>query len=144
MLPCRECEHSVSENAPLCPNCGAPQPAKKEWNGWGFEYKSKTTFGSLPLLHISFKYTPNMLPVVAKGVIAIGQFAVGIITIAQFGVGLACLSQFSIGIWAIGQFCLAWSCIAQIGLYAHKAIGMFILSFSELINMLENYLQYNL
>lgn len=55
MKPCRECQHQVSEQATACPGCGAPFPARDKWDGWGFEYKSGTTFLGLPLLHISFK-----------------------------------------------------------------------------------------
>jgi hypothetical protein len=28
MKPCRECRHTVSEQAPTCPRCGAPYPAR--------------------------------------------------------------------------------------------------------------------
>ena len=34
MKPCRECKHTVSEQATACPNCGAPYPAKEKWDGW--------------------------------------------------------------------------------------------------------------
>jgi hypothetical protein len=83
--PCRECGHQVFEPAMACPNCGAPFPATDKWDGWGFEYKSGTIVVGLPLLHISFKHRPNRLPVPAKGIMAIGQFACGIITVTQFG-----------------------------------------------------------
>jgi len=88
MRPCRECQHEVSDQATACPSCGAPFPAKDKWDGWGFEYKSEATCFGLPLLHISFKFRPNRVPVPAKGVIAIGQFAYGIFTLSQFGVGV--------------------------------------------------------
>lgn len=120
----------------ICPQCGAPRPAKASWTGYGFEYKSKTTIGPLPLLHISLKFKPNMLPVPARGVIAIGQFAVGIITIAQFGIGVACLGQIAAGIWAAGQVCLAWSFIGQVGIYLHKALGMAVISLPDLLEKL--------
>jgi hypothetical protein len=68
-----------------CPHCGAPYPARDKWDGWGFEYKSKTTTMGSPLLHISFKFRPNRVPVPAKGIIAIGPFGCGIIYISQFG-----------------------------------------------------------
>ena len=71
MKKCRECQHDISEQALACPNCGAQYPAKEKWDGWGFEYKSKTNIMRLPLLHISFKYGPNKIPVPAKGIIAI-------------------------------------------------------------------------
>src|SRR5678816_3422397 len=88
MKPCRECRHQISENAFACPQCGAPYPARDVWDGWGYEYKSKITIAGLPLVHISFKYRPNRRPVVARGVIAIGQFACGVVCIAQFSVCL--------------------------------------------------------
>ena len=83
MEECRECKHKVTEQAISCPRCGAPYPAKEKWDGWGFEYKSKTTVLGLPLLHIAFKYRPNKVPVVAVGVISIGQFGAGIVNISQ-------------------------------------------------------------
>jgi hypothetical protein len=81
--PCRECKSDISEQALTCPHCGTPYPAKDKWDGWGFEYKTQKTFLSLSLVHISFKYRSNRVPVVAKGVIAIGQFAFAYALIAQ-------------------------------------------------------------
>jgi len=54
MKTCRECNHQISEQAFACPNCGAPRPAKKKWDGYGYEYKSNSTFLGFPLIHISF------------------------------------------------------------------------------------------
>ncbi|MBN2200537.1 zinc ribbon domain-containing protein, partial [bacterium] len=96
MKPCRECKTDVSEQALACPKCGAPYPAKPKWDGWGFEYKSQTTMFGLPLVHISFKYRPNRMPVPAKGIIAIGQFACGVVAVAQFGIGLVTIAQFAV------------------------------------------------
>src|SRR5512141_3445183 len=120
MKPCRECQHQISEQAMACPNCGAPFPSKDKWDGWGFEYKSSATILGLPLLHISFKYRPNRLPVPAKGVIAIGQFACGVVTISQFGIGLFSISQFTVAGYALAQFAIAYSLIAQIGIFIHE------------------------
>ena len=136
LLPCRECQEEVSKNAVICPHCGAPKPAREKWDGWGFEYKSKLAIGNLPLLHISFKYRPNRVPVVARGIIAIGQFAAGVITIAQFGVGIVSVSQIAVGVWAIGQFALASTLIAQIGVYIQSGRGQAVISLSEVIQWL--------
>jgi len=133
MKKCRDCLHEVSEQASACPNCGAPYPARENWDGWGFEYKSKLAFFGLPLLHISFKYRSNRLPVAAKGVIAIGQFAAGFITISQFGVGVISVSQFTIAGFALAQFALAYSLIAQIGLYLHQGYGQLVYNIFSLI-----------
>jgi len=128
MKTCRECQHEVSEQAPLCPHCGAPRPAVQDWTGWGIEYKSSTRIMGLPLVHICIKYKPNFMPIPAKGVIAIGQFGIGIINISQFGIGVFSLSQFTIGVFAIAQFGIAYSLIAQIGLYIHSGYGQIVKS----------------
>ena len=136
MKPCRECQHEVSEQAAACPNCGAPFPAKENWDGRGFEYKSKATLFGLSLVHISFKYRPNRVPVPAKGIIAIGQFACGVFTLSQFGVGIISVSQFTVGVFAVAQFAVAYSLIAQMGIYVDKGYGQIVKSMSELLDML--------
>jgi hypothetical protein len=133
MKTCRECRHQVSEQAITCPGCGAPYPAREQWDGYGYEYRSQATFLGLPLLHISFKYRPNRMPVVAKGVIAIGQFAAGMVTVSQFGVGLFSLSQFTIAGYALAQFALAYACIAQFALYMEQGYGQVVIALSELL-----------
>ena len=135
MKPCRECQHEISEQAMVCPQCGAPFPAKKKWDGWGFEYKSNATLCGLPWLHISFKYRPNRWPVPAKGIIAIGQFACGIFTLSQFGIGVISISQFTIAGYALAQFALAYSLIAQMGIYVHEGHGQIVKSIVELLEM---------
>ena len=136
MKECRECHHSVSEQAFSCPQCGAPYPAKEKWDGWGFEYKSEATLFGLPLLHISFKYRPNHMPVPARGVISIGQFGMGIINISQFGIGLISISQFTVAGFALAQFGIAYSLIAQIGLYFDKGYGQIVRNIFDLLRNL--------
>lgn len=125
---CRECNHNVSEQAPICPNCGAPRPADQNWNGWGYEYKSKAEVLGLPLLHISFKFSPKLRPIPAVGIISIGQFGAGIINISQFGIGVFSLSQFTIAGYAIAQFGIAYSLIAQFGFYINEGYGQLVKS----------------
>ncbi len=133
MKKCRECGKDISEQAFSCPGCGAPYPAKAKWDGWGYEYKSRSTFMGWPVLHISFKYRPNGIPVPAKGIIAIGQFGIGVINISQFGLGLFSLAQFTIAGYAITQFGAAYEMIAQFGLCIHKGVGQFIWKLSDLL-----------
>ena len=135
MKPCRECQHQISEQAMSCPNCGAPFPWKEQWDGWGFEYKSQTQILGLPLLHISFKYRANRVPVPARGVIAIGQFACGLITLSQFGIGLVSISQFTIAFYALAQFAFAYSLIAQLGIYIHEGHGQMVKRLGELLGL---------
>ena len=136
MKPCRECTHQISEYAFACPQCGAPYPARTAWDGWGYEYKSKITIAGLPLVHVSFKYRPNLRPVVARGVIAIGQFACGVVCIAQFSVGLLSISQFAVAAYAVAQFAAAYSLVAQVGIYAAEGHGQLVFQLPRLLQIL--------
>lgn len=136
MKPCRECRHEISEQALTCPQCGAPYPARESWDGFGYEYKSQLSIAGLPLIHISFKYRPNRTPVVARGIIAIGQFGCGVVCIAQFGVGVLSFSQFTLAGFALAQFAVAYSLIAQFGVYIAEGRGQMVLRLSEFLGLL--------
>jgi hypothetical protein len=136
MKLCRECRHEISEQAFACPSCGAPYPAKEKWDGWGYEYKSELMLFGLPLIHISFKYRPNKAPVVARGILAIGQFACGFVTISQFGIGIVSISQFTIACFALAQFAFGYSIIAQLGLYINAGRGQLVSSITKLLELL--------
>ena len=133
MKPCRECQHEISEQAVVCPHCGVPYPAKEKWDGWGYEYKSKAAICGIPWLHISFKYRPSRVPVPAKGIIAIGQFAFGFVTISQFGIGFVSVSQFTIAGFALAQLGIAYSLIAQIGFYFNEGYGQIVKNIMEIL-----------
>ena len=135
MKPCRECRREISEQAPFCPGCGAPHPARERWDGYGFEYRSKLVIAGFPLVHVSFKYRPNRLPVPARGWIAIGQFAVGGIAVSQFGVGILSVSQFTVAGFALAQFGIAYSLLAQIGIFLHEGRGQLVRSLWELLGI---------
>jgi hypothetical protein len=131
LTECRECKGQVSTQARFCPHCGAPFPARPQWKGWGYEWKSPMSVMGIPLIHIAFGRGPNGRLRVAKGVIAIGQFGVGLITIAQFGVGLLfCLGQLALGFATIAQVGLGYAILAQIGVgyyvLAQAGFGKFI------------------
>ena len=136
MKPCRECQREISEQAVVCPQCGAPWPAREKWDGWGFEYKTRTRLFGLPLLHVSFKYRPNRLPVPACGVFAVGQFACGVFVLSQFGIGVVSVSQFTVAGFALAQFAVAYSLIAQLGIFVREGHGQIVKSVAELIGML--------
>lgn len=133
MKPCRECRHSVSEQAFACPNCGTPYPAREKWDGRGFEYKSQATLLGWPLVHVSFKYRPNRMPVPARGIIAVGQFAVGVVNVSQFGIGVFSLSQFTLSVFALAQFAIGYSLVAQFGLYFGEGHGQVVRNIFDLL-----------
>lgn len=116
-------------------SCGAPYPARESWDGWGYEYKSKLTLAGLPLLHISFKFRPNRTPVVARGVIAIGQFGCGVVCIPPFGLGVFSIAQFTVAGFALAQFAVAYSLVAQIGVYVAEEHGQLVVSLSHLLGI---------
>ncbi len=133
MKDCRVCGQPVSGRAMVCPGCGEPYPAEENWDGWGFEYKSSSKLLGLPLLHISFKYRPNRVPVPARGIVAVGQFAFGFLTFSQFGIGVFSVSQFAFSGWALAQFGVAYSLVAQVGLYVSSGRGMLVRSLLDLL-----------
>ena len=138
---CRECQKEISTEAAQCPHCGVPFPARRKWQGPGFEWRSKQTFYGYPLIHVAFGRDAQNRIRVAKGVIAIGQFGIGLVTFAQFGVGLLFgfgqmilgltgiaqfavtglfgIGQFATGYIAIGQFALGYYALAQVGFARH-------------------------
>ena len=130
--PCRECGNEVSTQAPMCPQCGAVQPYKPVFDGWGYEYKSDATLLGLPLVHVSFKYRPNYTPVVARGWLAIGQFSAGFFNLSQFGVGPFCVSQFALAGAAVMQMGVAAVAVCQIGL-VYDGLGMLLYRLKDLL-----------
>ena len=92
----------------------------------GFEYKTKREIRGWPLVHIAFGRDKEGKLLVAKGIIAIGQYGYGVITIAQAGVGvLFAVGQFVVGLFSLGQF--APAVLFGIGQFTtgHVAIGQF-------------------
>ena len=127
---CRECQGQVSTQARACPHCGAPFPGRREWRGSGFEWKSKAVVYGYPFVHVAFGRNTKGKLRVAKGFIAIGQFALGVITIAQFGVGILFgFGQFLFGLTAIAQF--AFTLIFGLGQFAtgYVAVGQIVLAY---------------
>ena len=139
LIDCPECMAQVSEKAATCPQCGhplRPPPRALFWKGppwWGYEWKSKTVIYGLALVHVAIgrnKETGKLL--VAKGIIAIGQFAIGLITIAQFGIGfLFGFGQFVGGALAVGQFALGIS--YGLGQFATGAVAIGQLAFGQYV-----------
>ncbi len=104
---CRDCSTPVSLDAFTCPQCGAPRPALREWNGAGYEWKSAATFAGLPLVHVAFGIDRAGKVRTARGVIAIGQravggFACGILALGVVSCGVVCGGAISLGVVAVG------------------------------------------
>ncbi|MEO0106711.1 MAG: zinc ribbon domain-containing protein [candidate division WOR-3 bacterium] len=134
MIKCQNCHREIKEGVFFCPFCGR---SLFSGQGTGFEWKSDFEILGIPLIHIATGRDENGKLRVAKGIIAIGQFAIGLITIAQFGIGIlfgvgqfmfgiATIAQFAMGILfglgqfatgyiVIGQFAFGWYALCQFG-----------------------------
>ena len=106
-MPCRDCSVPVSVDAVTCPQCGAPRPARAEWNGEGYEWKSAASLAGWPLVHIAFGIDRAGKVRTARGIVAVGQRAIGgvacgILACGIVSCGVVCGGVISLGVVAGG------------------------------------------
>ena len=104
-----------------------------------FEFRSKEEINGWPFIHINFGTNPETgRPLVAKGVVAIGNIAFGVVsigaaafgvvTLAGFGLGVVSLAGIAIGIVALGAVALGYEfalgAVVQSAKLAIGAIGL--------------------
>jgi len=134
LINCPECRASISEKAATCPKCGHPMKplanlervARRHWRG--YEWKTKAQIFGWPLIHIAIgRNGETGRLMVAKGIIAIGQFGIGVLFgLGQFVGGIFSIGQFALGIiFAFGQFACGITAVGQIafGSYVRAQIG---------------------
>jgi len=100
--------------------------------GIGFEWRTRAEYYGFPLVCVAFGRNGRGGMRVARGWIAVGQFAIGAVTFAQFGLGLVfglgqfmaapmVVAQFALGLlFGLGQFATGYVAVGQIafGYYA--------------------------
>ncbi len=74
---------------------------------WGFEWKTRSKFLKQPIVCVAYGRDSAGRVRVAKGHIAIGQFAVGGIAIGQVSLGVVSVGQLAFGVITLGQLALA-------------------------------------
>jgi hypothetical protein len=117
MKTCQICAELIQDQAIKCRYCGEYIAGQgsiiSQPNWWGFEYRSRAELFGWPLIHVTSGINPRTgLPRVAKGIIAIGNFAVGVFalggialggfTIAGVGLGIFVLAGIAFGFFAAG------------------------------------------
>jgi hypothetical protein len=144
LIRCPECGREVSDQAASCPSCGYPlataagsRPAEPGGPArpLSYEYKSKKTILGLPLVHIVYGpvWAVGLKP--ARGIIAIGNFAVGVIAIGGFavgifafagiGLGLVCVAGMAFGIGAgVGGIATGYVAIGGIAIGSYAIGGL--------------------
>jgi hypothetical protein len=110
-----------------------------------FEFRSKEEINGWPLIHINIGTNSETgRPLVAKGVVAIGNIAFGVVsigaaafgvvTLAGFGLGVVSLAGISIGIVALGALALGYEFALGAGVLSAKfAIGAIGLDFNFVV-----------
>ncbi len=86
---------------------GSPETtAALEPTSCGFTWRSRAAIFGIPLICVASGTDNRGKRRVAKGILAIGRYAVGGIAIGQVGLGVVALGQFSLGLFAFGQLAL--------------------------------------
>jgi serine/threonine protein kinase len=84
-----------------------PAAEMPRWDTIGYEYRSKASIGSWPLLHIAFNKDPLTSKAKrARGIIAVGMHARGVVALGLFSYGLFAWGVVSFGLIASGVVCL--------------------------------------
>lgn len=109
-----------------------PEPAQTTvinhyYGCFRYEYRSKRTLFGLPLVHIRFGRRGMG---VAKGILAVGNFAVGVVALGGVSMGLISVGGLSLGLlfapggWALGGFAVGGMALGLVAL-GGAAVGLF-------------------
>jgi hypothetical protein len=96
----------------------------------GFEFRSKEEINGWPLIHINYGTNPDTgRPLVAKGVVAIGNIAFGVVSIGAAAFGLVTLAGFGLGLVSLGSVAIGLVALGAAVLSAKSAIGVIGIDF---------------
>ena len=123
-VPCRECGREVRLDTAACDHCAAPHPARQDWRGEGFEWKSQRTWMGHPLVHVAFGCDAKGRVRTARGVVAVGQRAVGFIACGIVSAGILSFGVASLGVVSVGVVSIALGCAIGVNAIAPCAIGV--------------------
>ncbi len=94
-----------------------------------FEFRSNEEINGWPLIHINFGKNPETgRPLVAKGVVAIGNVAFGVVSIGAAAFGVVALGGFGMGIVSLAGVAIGIVALGAVALGYEFALGAAVLS----------------
>jgi len=94
-----------------------------------FEYRSKAEISGWPLIHINVGTHPvTGRPLVAKGVVAIGNFAIGVVSIGAAAIGMVTLAAFGLGIVSLASLAIGIIALGVVAFGKEIALGTVVFS----------------
>lgn len=92
------------------------------------EFSTHQRLFGLPLLHFTRGRSPETgKRVTARGIIAVGRFAVGVIAIGQVSLGLVAIGQLAVGVlFGLGQASMGLAAIGQLAVGGALGLGQLV------------------
>jgi len=128
MKTCSYCAESIQDQAIKCRFCGEYLAGRGSLiygsNWWGYEYRSQIEMFGWSLIHIAGGINPRTgLPRIARGIIAVGNFAVGLVAIGGFAVGGFTIAGIGIGLFVLAGIAIGGIAIGGLALGILLAVG---------------------